>query len=512
MKQFLYKYRFLLALSALNFLLIFVSAFNSSYGYFIDEFYYIACAKRPAFGYVDHPPFAPFVLTLFSTIFGHSVIALRFLPALAASVAVFLTGKLTEQLGGSNRAQILAALALVCTPVAVAFGGFYSMNVFEPALVLTMLLLAVEMIQNGKPHMWYWIGLTAGIGLMNKHTFAVAILMFIVALLLGGHWRKLYSKHAFIGAVITFIILLPNIIWQVLNGAPSLEFYRNITASKNVYTPPLQFIIGQLINMSPVTALIWITGALYLGLNKNFKQFQFFSWFFVLTFCFMLLSGSSRADRTLFAYPAVFAGGAIGIDRFLAKYKTRVGHFALSLFLLAGLLLSLPLILPYFSYEQVDKHVKTLGINTEIERGKKPPLPQLLADRIGWEEKSQLLFDEYNKLTDEEKKQTVIATDNYGKAGALELFGAKYGIEQVFCGHNNYYLWGTGKASGSIVLALDDVDSEEDYWENFDSVVVSKAMFIHPYVSQHENNIVVFICRKPKAPLQTLFEGSKVFY
>ncbi len=38
------------------------SSLNSAYGYFIDEFYYLSCAARPALGYVDHPPLAVWVL------------------------------------------------------------------------------------------------------------------------------------------------------------------------------------------------------------------------------------------------------------------------------------------------------------------------------------------------------------------------------------------------------------------------------------------------------------------
>jgi hypothetical protein len=36
----------------------------SSYGFFIDEFYYIACSKHLALGYVDHPPLSIFLLAL----------------------------------------------------------------------------------------------------------------------------------------------------------------------------------------------------------------------------------------------------------------------------------------------------------------------------------------------------------------------------------------------------------------------------------------------------------------
>ena len=53
--------------SLFTFLLIYISTFVKSYGYFIDEFYYIACANNPSAGYVDHPPLAPFILTLYQT-------------------------------------------------------------------------------------------------------------------------------------------------------------------------------------------------------------------------------------------------------------------------------------------------------------------------------------------------------------------------------------------------------------------------------------------------------------
>jgi hypothetical protein len=33
-----------------------VSGLRGGYGYFIDELYYLACARRLAWGYVDHPP------------------------------------------------------------------------------------------------------------------------------------------------------------------------------------------------------------------------------------------------------------------------------------------------------------------------------------------------------------------------------------------------------------------------------------------------------------------------
>jgi hypothetical protein len=40
-----------------------------AYGWFADELYFLACADRPALGYVDHPPLATLLLAVFRTVF-----------------------------------------------------------------------------------------------------------------------------------------------------------------------------------------------------------------------------------------------------------------------------------------------------------------------------------------------------------------------------------------------------------------------------------------------------------
>ena len=81
--SFLSRYKYLFIIAFVNFLLVYISSFIKDYGYFIDEFYYIACAYRPSMGYVDHPPLTPLILTVFQSVFGNSLIAIRLLPAIA---------------------------------------------------------------------------------------------------------------------------------------------------------------------------------------------------------------------------------------------------------------------------------------------------------------------------------------------------------------------------------------------------------------------------------------------
>ncbi len=512
LKYSLSENRYLYLISAINFLTIYLSTFTKDYGYFIDEFYYIACANNPALGYVDHPPLAPLLLTIFQFLFGSSLYAIRILPALAEAAAVFYTGIIVKEIEGNKFTQFLAACSLAAMPVTLAFGGFYSMNAFEPLLAVLLLLITVRMIKTNNPKLWMHSGIIMGLGMMNKHTFGVFIIALLFALIVSGKWKLLFNKLFVAGGFISIIIFLPNIIWQILNDFPSLEFYKNISADKNVYTPPLTFIMGQVMQMSPSTVPIWLAGTFYLLFSKRFKDFRFLSLLFIGLFIFMMLSGTSRSDRLAFAYPAAFVGGALFFENIITRFKLNWLKPVLIILLELGAGLALPIILPYFNYETVKSHTEFLGINTEIEKGKKPPLPQLLADRIGWEEKVKLVVNAYNSLSDEDKKHTIIAAGNYGQAGAIELFGKPYNLPPVACAHNNYYLWSKERVNGDILLQIDNDDSFEGLSRLFEEVKIYPGIYKSNYVSPHENNLVVFICRRPKIPPMEMLERSKNFH
>src|SRR6266436_1852516 len=74
--------------------------FNNRYGYFRDEFDYMACGDHLAWGYVDQPPLVPFLIKLSRLLLGDSLRSIRFIPALASSLLVVQTAVLARELGG----------------------------------------------------------------------------------------------------------------------------------------------------------------------------------------------------------------------------------------------------------------------------------------------------------------------------------------------------------------------------------------------------------------------------
>ena len=70
----------ILSISIVNLLIYIFTLYFTSYGIFRNELYYIACANRPAFGYVDQPPLSIWILAGWKSLLGDSLFVMRLLP------------------------------------------------------------------------------------------------------------------------------------------------------------------------------------------------------------------------------------------------------------------------------------------------------------------------------------------------------------------------------------------------------------------------------------------------
>ena len=82
----------------------------------------------------------------------------------------------------------------------------------------------------------------------------------VAGLLLSPARRLLLNRWLVLGGVVAFVLFLPNILWQVENGWPSLEFYRNATLLKNLPSPPIRTLANQILFMNPVMFPVWAAG------------------------------------------------------------------------------------------------------------------------------------------------------------------------------------------------------------------------------------------------------------
>ena len=293
------------------------------YSYFRDEFYYIACGRHLAWGYVDHGPIVALQARVGEILFGDSVFAVRILSALAGAVSVFLTGIIAWALGGRRPAQALAMFGLIVCPQYIGTDGILSMNSFEPVFWMTCVLAVLLLVRQHPPRFW-WLafGVSAGVGLLNKPSMTFFLAATGLGLLLTRQRRVLFSRWALAGIGIMILVALPNLLWQIHNHWPTLEFLRNgQRGHKNVVLNPVQFFLAQFNNMQPLNALLWIPGLVALIRERSIKNSRWLGLTYLIFFVFMLALHAK--DYYLAAiYPAFFAAGWSRLGKAVLRFRT----------------------------------------------------------------------------------------------------------------------------------------------------------------------------------------------
>ena len=491
--------RIVLAIAAADFLFHLLIA--NRYGIFRDELYYLACSEHLDWGYVDQPPMIAFTGWIARHVFGESLIGLRFLPAAAGAVTVWLTGKLAREFGGGTFAQALAALATFAAPVFLLMHHWLTMNAFEPLIWLACAWCMACAINRAEPRYWLWFGVLIGLGMENKYSTAFFAFAVAGALLLTPQRRFLASKWLWLGALCSLLIFLPNLIWLVRHDFPFLELMRNIRSGhRDVVRGPFAFMVDQAMIMNPVLCPLWIAGLAWLCLSR----FRIVGWTYILLLgTFIVLKGKNYYLAA--AYPMLFAAGAVAFEN-TSRMRMRwsrpvyVGLVAIVTGLLA------PLSVPLLSPETYIRYQKALGFEPpKAENQATGPLPQHFADEFGWEEMARKVGEVYNALPTEQRAKTAIFANGYGQAGAIDFFGSKYGLPKAICRHQNYWLWGPRDYTGESVIVLGS-DGTGDR-EHFASVV-SAGRTDHPY-SRRDEHFEIFVCRGLNTTLQALWPKAK---
>jgi hypothetical protein len=85
---------------------------------------------------------------------------------------------------------------------------------------------------------------------------------------------------------------------------------------------------------------------------------------------------------------------------------------------------SIPFYLPVLPPETYIHYAELLNLGqAKIETHAMGKLPQLFADRFGWPEMAQTAAQVYHSLSPEEQSKAAIFAENYGQAGAIDLYG-----------------------------------------------------------------------------------------
>jgi len=202
----------------------------------------------------------------------------------------------------------------------------------------------------------------------------------------------------------------------------------------------------------------------------------------------------------------LFAAGGVAWERWLTspKFEWIKPVWAIALLLLGAAFA--PFAVPVLPVETYIRYAEWMGFAPpKIETHKLGPLPQIYADQFGWEDMVKTVAQVYNNVPPEERAKTAIFGQNYGQAGAVDLFGRKYGLPNAISGHQNYFFWGPRGYSGESMIVMDG--AAEDLASKFASVE-EVAHVGHPYAMPYEH-FDIYYCRGLKKPLGQMWPELK---
>lgn len=479
----------------------------TGYGYFRDEFYYLACADHLAAGYVDHPPLSVFVLWVVRGLFGDSLLAVRLAPALAGAASVALVGLMARALGGGRWALALAMTGALVAPLYLALDHFYSMNAFDILFWALTAYLVIRLAEGETLGGWSLLGLALGLGLLNKISVLWLGAGLCVGLVLSRQRRSLATLGPWVAGLIAAAVFAPYVLWEIRHGWPTREFIRNATGEKMVEVAPLDFLLGQIQNMSPFTLPLWFAGLVWLLVAPGGKKFRILGWIYVTCFLILVASGSSRAGYLAPAYTWLFAAGGVALERALAGARLAWLRPAyLTILLVTGAAIA-PLALPILPIEKYISHAKAMGEAPSTEEKKDlGQLGQFYADMHGWDAIAKTVADVYRGLPPEDAAVARVFAPDYGIAGAIDLLGRKQGLPGAISGHNNYWLWGPGDWDGRVLIVVGSTEERlRQLFEHVERAGTLDCGLCMPY----ENNLPVWIARSLRIPVPELWAQVK---
>ena len=452
---------------------------SARYGFHRDELYFMACARHLAWGFVDQPPFVPAVAWIATHVLGTTPTALRVLPALAGGAAVVVAALIARELGGRTRAQALAALAAATSPLFLAAFHLLSTAAFDMFFWAALTFGVLRVLRTDDERLWVPIGALAGVALLNKWNVAFLLVGLAAGLLLGGRQRVFASRTFWIGAAIALVIWLPNLVWNARHDWAEISMTQNLHRENSDLGASIEFIPSQVFVVGPVLIVFWLAGLRDL-LRSTFARPLGVAYLFLLAF--FTLTGAKPYYLAGMYFVLFGAGGVWAERRTERKGRSARGWVAL---MLVGALLAVPAALPVLP----ERALPTASWSGDLNKD--------LSATVGWQHFVAQVAGVVATLPRAERAHVVVLTGDYGAAGAIDLYGDRFGLPHALSGHNTYWWWGPGNAAnGATTIAINL--SREGLRDQFGEVELAGRVTTPHGVWSEERDAPIWICRHQK--------------
>lgn len=293
-----------------------------------DEAQYWTWSLSPDWGYYSKPPFVAWMIAAFTSLFGTSEPVIRMSAVLAhggtSLFLFFLARRLFDE-----KTAIWSGLIYLTLPAVSLSSGLISTDPFLLFFWSAGLYVSWRILSDPKSSLFWWLGLgvLVGVGMLAKYAMLFFVISFVIVTLTDRQWRGVWKKiHPYLSLVVTGLILLPNILWNLDNQLSTFSHTSdNMNLGGQLFRPEkaLEFFGSQFGVFGPI-----LFGLLIYLIFKERRQWwqnpvQRFLVLFILPLFLAILAQSflSRANAN-WAAPIYLAATLFVVSQTLAhKWK-----------------------------------------------------------------------------------------------------------------------------------------------------------------------------------------------
>ena len=196
---------------------------------------------------------------------------------------------------------------------------------------------------------------------------------------------------------------------------------------------------------------------------RRARPFRALGWAAVVVF--IVLAGS--VSKPYYFAPALtilFPAAGAAIEAWTPGRAAGAVRLVIML-LAASTLAAAPLAKPILSEDAYVRYAAALGIApASDEKHRLGRLPQFFADMHGWRALAETVAGVAAHLPPEERTQACVYANNYGEAAAIDFYRAEFSLPPAISGHNNYWLWGPGACSGTVLIIIGGNREQHERW------------------------------------------------
>lgn len=410
------------------------------YGFQRDELATLDDARHLAWGYVAYPPVTPLFGRLSLELFGTSLRGFRFFAAVAQAVALVLTAGMARQLGGGRRAQVIAAVAAI--PFCLGGGALMQYVSFDYLCWVLTAYFTLRLLKSGDPRWWIAVGAGIGLGMLSKYTMAFFVAGLVAGVVFTPVRSQLRSKWLWLGAAVSILVFLPNLLWQAAHGFVSLDFLQYVHTRDVGLGRTAGFLPGQL-KITLLAFPLWIAGLYFYLVSPAGRRYRALGWMYVVPLLLFVVA-KGREYYLAPAYPMLYAAGAVSADRCLDTLRgarTAILRASLWIALAADVVIAAAIFLPLAPINSAWFRVAS-KINGDFR------------EEIGWPELVETVARIRDSLTPADRAHLGILGTNYGEAGAINLYGSQYGLPPAISGVNSFWYRRYGNPPPEVVIVL----------------------------------------------------------